>query len=150
MANCTARNKRSVQFDLWHALGIPVVFPWHPLGIRFVYSWNCAGIPVAIAPGPQRGNRSGIARKMLLEKLQSCFENLIATALKSLQPPLLVVCGRAVYEDGPWIRCWVTLGIQNHLHHDVCQQCAMTVRDSLTFLRCTNLMATLRYKRFNR
>ena len=50
----------------WHALGTPLAFPeaWHPLGIRLVYSWHRASIPVAIAPGPQRGNRSSIARKM--------------------------------------------------------------------------------------
>jgi hypothetical protein len=33
-----------------------------------VYSWHRASIPVAIAPGPQRGNRSSTARKMLLKQ----------------------------------------------------------------------------------
>ena len=46
-----------------YSLGILLALAWHPLGVFL----NHASIPVAIATGPQRGNRSGIARKMLLK-----------------------------------------------------------------------------------
>jgi hypothetical protein len=70
----------------WHALGIPLVFPWHPLGIRLVYSWHRASIPVAIAPGPQRGNRSSTARKMLLK--QGAGQGFVLLMQANIQLPI--------------------------------------------------------------
>ena len=81
---------------IWHPPGIPrgmrSVFPWHPLGIRLVYSWHGASIPVAIAPGPQRGNRSSTARK--------CFS--------SKAPARVLLC-----------LCKLTFSFQYHLHDPI-------------------------------
>ena len=72
----------------WHTLGIPLASAWHPLG-EFLASGR-ASIPVAIAPGPQRGNRGGSARKTLLKPGASLGFVLIMQA--NIQLPIDVTC----------------------------------------------------------
>ena len=80
----------------WHPPGIDIPrgmrseSPWHSLGIRLVCSGNRASIPVAIAPGPQRGNRGGSARKTLLKPGASLGFVLIMQA--NIQLPIDVTC----------------------------------------------------------